>query len=272
MVNYYQPTSLAEAVKILSTQVLTPYAGGTDLMIEPAENAQYLFLNKIPEMKQIKEDENYIRIGATCTFTEIMKSELAPAMLKEAVAEIAAPAIRNLGTVGGNICNGSPKGDSALIFFATGAKVRLVSSRGERILPITEFYLGRKKIALQADELLVEILMDRRGLDNYYYQKVGARDALAISRVSFAAILHVEGKKIVNCITAFGAVSDVIIQRSEIDKLLIGKTLDQAKNSKAEYLAAYDQAIVPIRGRISAEYRKAVCMNLLRDFLASNGI
>ena len=272
MVNYYQPTSLAEAVKILSTEALTPYAGGTDLMIEPAENAQYLFLNKISEMKKIKEDENYIRIGATCTFTEIMKSELAPAMLKEAVAEIAAPAIRNLGTVGGNICNGSPKGDSALIFFATGAKVRLVSSRGERVIPITEFYLGRKKIALQADELLVEILMDRRGLDNYYYQKVGARDALAISRVSFAAILNVEGKTIVNCMTAFGAVSDVIIQCSEIDKLLIGKTLDQAKSIKAEYLAAYDQAIVPIRGRISAEYRKAVCMNLLRDFLASNGI
>lgn len=272
MVNHDQPTSLAEAVKILSTEALTPYAGGTDLMIEPAENARYLFLNKIPEMKQIKEDENYIRIGATCTFTDILKSELAPAILKEAVAEIAAPAVRNLGTVGGNICNGSPKGDSALIFFATDAKLRLVSSKGERILPIAEFYVGRKKTALQADELLVEILINRSGLSNYYYKKVGARDALAISRVSFAAVMNVEGERIGNCITAFGAVSDVIIRRGDIDELLIGKTIDEAKAVKAEYLAAYDQAIVPIRGRISAEYRKSVCLNLLKDFLDVNGI
>ena len=117
-------------------------------MIEPDENATYLFLNKVPEMKNIVEDEEYIRIGAACTFTDIIESELTPDILKEAAAEIAAPAIRNLGTVGGNICNGSAKGDSALIFFATDAKLRLVSNRGERIIPITEFYLGRKKTSL----------------------------------------------------------------------------------------------------------------------------
>lgn len=272
MVNHYQPTSLQAALEILAKEVVTPYAGGTDLMIESAENANYLFLNRIPEMKQIRQDEQYVRIGATCTFTEIIESELAPAILKEAVGEIAAPAIRNLGTVGGNICNGSPKGDSALIFFATGAKLRLVSSRGERIIPINEFYLGRKKIALQADELLVEILLDPRGLSDYYYKKVGARNALAISRVSFAGVIHIEGDKIIKCMTAFGAVSDVIIQRGEIDGLFIGKTIPEAKRIKAQYLAAYDQAIVPIRGRISAEYRKSVCMNLLRDFLESKGI
>lgn len=272
MVTNYQPTSLHEALEILNKEVVTPYAGGTDLMIEPIENAKYLFLNKVSEMNKIVEDADYIRIGATCTFTDIIESELAPKILKEAVAEIAAPAIRNLGTVGGNICNGSPKGDSALIFFATDAKLRLVSSRGERILPITEFYLGRKKTALQADELLVEILMERTGLNNYYYKKVGARDALAISRVSFAAVINIEAGRVVNCMTAFGAVSDVIIRRTDIDGMLIGKRIDEAKAVKERYLAAYDQAITPIRGRISAEYRKTVCMNLLGDFLASNGI
>jgi xanthine dehydrogenase FAD-binding subunit len=272
MVNGYQPTSLQEALNILATEAVTPYSGGTDLMIDPDENATYLFLAKIPEMKNIVEDKEYIRIGAACTFTDMIENELVPPILKEAAAQIAAPAIRNLGTMGGNICNGSPKGDSALILFATDAKLRLVSSRGERILPVTEFYLGRKKTALQADELLVEILMDRTGLSNYYYKKVGARDALAISRVSFAAILTVADRKILNCMTAFGAVSDVIIRRAEIDAMLIGKTIDEAKAVKEEYVAAYDQAIVPIKGRISAEYRKAVCMNLLRDFLNSNGI
>jgi len=272
MVNGYLATSLQEALEIRAKNAITPYGGGTDLMIEPAENANYLFLSKVPEMKKIVEDTQYIRIGAACTFTDILESELVPAILKEAVAQIAAPAIRNLGTAGGNICNGSAKGDSTLIFFATDAKLRLVSNTGERVIPITDFFLGRKKTSLQADELLVEILMNRTGLSNYYYKKVGARDALAISRVSFAAILNVEGDKIVNCMTAFGAVSDVIIRRADIDVMLAGKTIEEAKAVKQAYLAAYDQAIVPIRGRISAEYRKTVCMNLLRDFLESNGI
>lgn len=273
MVNGYQATSLQEALDILGRDnSVVPYGGGTDLMIEAHDNVTYLFLSKVPELKQIREDAEYIRFGAACTFTEILESELAPSLLKEAVSQIAAPAIRNLGTIGGNICNGSPKADSALIFVAADAQLRLVSSRGERVIPISEFYLGRKKTALAKDELLVEVLMKKKGLSNYYYKKVGARDALAISRVSFAAVLTIAESKIVNCMTAFGAVSDVIIKRADIDAMLTGKTLAEARAIKEEYLAAYDQAIVPIRGRISAEYRKAVCMNLLRDFLASKGI
>lgn len=272
MVNGYLATSLQKALEIRAREVVTPYGGGTDLMIEPEEDATYLFLGKVPELKKICEDDQYIRIGSACTFTDLLESELIPAILKEAVSQIAAPAIRNLGTAGGNICNGSPKGDSTLIFFATDAKLRLVSKNGERVIPIAEFFLGRKKIALKEDELLVEILLSRTGLANYYYKKVGARDALAISRVAFAAVMDIVDGKVVACKTAFGAVSDCFIRRPDIDGMLEGKTVDEAKAIKEQYLAAYDQAIVPIKGRISAEYRKTVCMNLLRDFLESNGI
>ncbi|SDH96624.1 FAD binding domain-containing protein [Desulfosporosinus hippei] len=273
MVKSYHPVSLQEALAIRAREAVTPYAGGTDLMIKGDEKAGYLFLNNLSELKKITEDGEYIRIGAACTFTAIQESELAPAILKAAVSQIAAPAIRNLGTVGGNICNGSPKADSALVFWATDSKLRLVSSRGERVIPISEFYLGRNKTSLQADELLAEILMPKIGLNNYYYKKVGARNALAISRVSFAGILEIEGGRIVNCQTAFGAISEVVIRRPDLDAMLSGKTIEEAKKAvKEEYLRAYDQAILPIRGRISAEYRKVVCMNLLRDFLESNGI
>jgi CO/xanthine dehydrogenase FAD-binding subunit len=272
MVNCYNPTSLKEALDIIAKEVVTPYAGGTDLMIDPNENPTYLFLNKVSEIKNIVEDKEFIRIGAACTFTDVIENELTPEILKEASSQIAAPAIRNLGTIGGNICNGSPKADSALIFFATDSKLRLVSNRGERVIPITEFYLGRKKTTLEKDELLVEVLMSKNGLNNYYYKKVGERNALAISRVSFAAILNVDAGKIANCMTAFGAISDVIIRQENIDAMFIGKTIEEAKGVKEEYLAEYDQAIVPIKGRISAKYRKTVCMNLLHNFLESNGI
>jgi len=272
MVNSYIAGSLREALEIRARETVRPYGGGTDLMIEGADDAVYLFIGKIPEMKQIILDDTYIRIGAECTFTEIIDNELIPEMLKNACLGIGGPAVRNLGTVGGNIANGSPKADSALIFFVTDSILRLVSVRGERLLPVRDFYLGKKKTALQSDELIAEVLLPRINYDNYYYKKIGARNAQAISRVSFAGLMNFSDGRITSCATAFGSVSDVIICRDDIDAMMTGKTIAEASAAKDAYIAAYDEAIIPISGRISAEYRKAVCMNLLVDFLESNGI
>ncbi|NTV91428.1 MAG: molybdopterin dehydrogenase [Clostridiales bacterium] len=271
MVNHL-PSTLKEALEIRAREAVTPYAGGTDLMVKPDTEASYLFLNKLDELKKIYCDEEYLHIGAGCSFTAAIENPLIPEILKEASRQVAAPAIRNMGTLGGNICNGSPKGDSTLIFYATGAKLRLASTKGERLVDIAGFLKGRNKTDLQSDELLVEILMKKNGLNNYYYKKVGARNALAISRVAFAAVLETDGDRIANCITAFGGIGDTVICRNEIDAMLIGKTKQEAAALKEEYLSAYDKAIVPIRGRVSAGYRKTVSMNLLKDFLESNGI
>ena len=268
----YLPGSLKEALQIRSSRDVIPYGGGTDLMIEAKPEADYLFVHKIPEMRKITQDGMYVHIGASCTFTEVAKSTLCPPMLREAILEIGAPAIRNLGTIGGNIGNGSPKADSALIFFVMGAKLLLMSTGAERIIPIKEFYLGRKKLALRPDELIVEVLIPGNYTNRYYYRKVGAREALTISRISFAGVFDEKDGLITDIAVAFGAVSDVIIRRDDIDAMLIGKTIEEAKTLKADYLAAYDAAIVPIRGRVSEEYRKDVCMNLLRDFLENMGI
>jgi len=272
MVGSFAPTSLREALLLRKDPGLIPYAGGTDLMVEAKEGAGYLFLRGVPEMRLIAEDDEFIRFGAACSFTEAIENPLTPAILKEACSSIAAPAIRNAGTLGGNIGNGSPKADSALVFMATDSKLRLASADSERILPIRDFYLGRGKTALAPDELIVDILTPKHGIDNYYFKKVGARNALAISRASFAGILRIEGGVVKNCAAAFGAVSDVIIRRDDIDAMLVGRTIGEAKKLKEAYLDAYANAIVPVRGRVGAEYRKDVCMNLLRDFLESNGV
>ena len=147
-----------------------------------------------------------------------------------------------------------------------------MSKGNERIVPIKSFYKGKKQLDLGSDELIVDVLFPKSALGNYYYQKVGARKALVISRISFTALLKVENNIIVNCATAFGAVSDVVISRGDIDALLIGKTIYEAKAIKDAYLKAFEEAIVPIRGRVSEEYRKDVCKNLLKDFLNTNGI
>ena len=268
----YLPVSLDEALRVRASVGAVPYAGGTDLMIRADPDANYLFLHKIPELRGIADDSRHIRIGASTTFAEAAENPLCPAILREAILQIAAPAIRNLGTIGGNIGNGSPKADSALIFFVTDSKLRLMSAGGERTIPIKEFYLGRNKLALAPDELIAEVLMPKQGPGRYYYRKVGARDALAISRISFAGLWEVRDGRIASCAVAFGAVSDVIIRRDDIDAMLVGKTIENAKAAKAAYLDAYDAAIQPIRGRVSEKYRKAVCMNLLEDFLDRMGI
>ena len=271
MVNGFVPENLAQALQLMNEHTLVPYAGGTDLMVENRKGVSYLFLGKLPELREIREDADYIRIGAAVTFTEALASDLVPQLMKEAISRIAAPAIRNAGTFGGNIGNGSAKADSVLIDFVADAKLRLLSVNGERIVEIDRFYLGRKKLDLAANEIIAEILLPKN-LDNFYYKKVGGRNALAISRVSFAGLLDVADGKIVRFAAAFGAVADTVLRFKDLEAALIGKTLEEAKAAKAELLNAYGEKMVLTRGRVSAEYRKAVCMNLLKDFLAEKGI
>ncbi len=272
MVNGYRPASLQEALEIKKTTDAVPYAGGTDLMVENRKGVSYLFLNGLDELRNIREEGDYISIGSCVTFTEALESDLIHPLMKEAVAQIAAPAIRNMGTFGGNIGNGSAKADSVLILFVCGAKIRLASVHGQRTVNIEDFYLGRKKLDLKPEELIVEILLPKRGLDQYYYKKVGGRNALAISRVSFAGLLTVENGRIQQMAAAFGAVSDTVLRFKDLEAGLSDKTHDEASAFKEELLSAYGERLVLTRGRVSAEYRKAVCMNLLKDFLEEKGI
>ena len=136
----------------------------------------------------------------------------------------------------------------------------------------SNFYLGRKKLDLASDEIIAEVLLPKTGLENYYYEKVGGRNALAISRVSFAGVFEEKDGKITNVAAAFGAVADTVLRYPDIEAMLIGKTVEEAKAMKAEYIKAYADRMVLTRGRVSAEYRKTVCMNLLGAFLEKFGI
>jgi CO/xanthine dehydrogenase FAD-binding subunit len=272
MVNGFIATSLKEALSAMAKGSYTPYVGGTDLMVGEREQANYLFLHKVPEMRQISEDEKYLRIGASCTFTEVLQNPKTHPLLKQSIRELAAPAIRNLGTIGGNIGNGSAKADTVLIFFVTDSLVRIASVRGERIVPIQKFYKGRKQLDLAPDELIVEVLMPKNLPSSWYYKKIGARQALAISRVAFAALMDIQSGRIISCATGFGAISAMVIRRPDFDAMLEGKTVEEAKEAKQAYLEAYRSILNPIEGRVPAEYRKTVCLNLLSDFLDQNGI
>ena len=268
MVNGYSPKSLQEALLIRSKEAVIPYAGGTDLMVQNKKGAVYLFLNKIDELRQITDDGEYIRIGAAVTFTEGLKSDLIPQIMKEAVSRIAAPAIRNAGTFGGNLGNASDKADSVLIEVAMGAKVRLLSVGRERIMPVEEFFIKRGNTALADDEIIAEILLPKDKCSApFYYKKVGGRNALAISRVALAGVYEIKDGVIASFSAAAIAGGGVFQRYPEIEAAFIGKTVGEIKANKSEYLKAYSEKLTFARGRVSAEYRKTVIMNLIGDYI-----
>lgn len=272
MVKSYYPVSLAEALQLRRKEKVLPYAGGTDLMLKDQTDTALLFLNNLSELKKVQADEKFLRIGAGCTFTELLANGQVPELLKAALHQLAAPAIRNMGTSGGNICNGSPKADSALIYYVLDAKLRLVSATGERLVPISQFYVDRGKTVLQADELLVEILLPHKDWSNYYYEKVGARKALAISRLSFAGLVEIKAAQIMNFAVAFGAIDRTILRLPSLEKGLLGLNVAEAKKQHKALIDAYAAQINPLSGRISARYRKQVCLKLLDDFLTIKGL
>lgn len=266
MVNGYKPTTLQEAIEIRAAEKVIPYAGGTDLMVQNKKDAVYLFLNDIGELRQITDDGAYIRIGAAVTFTEALASDLVPPLMKEAVSKIAAPAIRNAGTFGGNIGNGSDKADSVLAGFAMDARVRLVSAGGERVIPFDDFCVRRGVTNIKDDELIAEILLPKEKCAlPYYYHKVGGRNALAISRVALAGVYDVQDG-VINCISLTVIGEGKFTRYRDIEAELIGKPVEEVQENIDNYVRLFIDRMTFTRGRVSAEYRKTVIGNLIKDY------
>ncbi len=269
MVNGYKPDSLQEALEIRAREQVIPYAGGTDIMVKKPEGIPFLFLNDIEEIRQIRDDGEYIRIGAAVTFTQALANELVPPLMKEAVSRIAAPAIRNAGTFGGNLGNGSDKADSVLAGFALDGRVRLMSVQGERIVPFDDFCVRRGVTNLRDDELIAEILLpkDRCGLP-YYYKKIGGRNALAISRVAIAGVYEAaDGVLKGLSVTVIG--EGAFKRYRDVEAELIGKSTDDIRANADAYAKRFIEKMTFTRGRVSAEYRQTVVTNLIRDYFSA---
>lgn len=270
MVSSFYPKTLEDALAAKSENPnLVPYAGGTDWMVTRRANTPLLFLGYIPSLREINETENETIIGACCTYTQLLESSAVSPFLKQAVIEVASPAIRNLGTLGGNICNASPAGDTLPVLYTLDARIRLTSANGKRELPIDSFILGVRKIHLKSDELLESIIIPKSGLTRTYYKKVGARSAVAIAKASFAAGMRVQDGVVAAIPISFGSVSVTMVRRPEIEVMLIGKTPAEVRSMKDAIVSLYEPYIRPIDDqRSTAEYRKKVCLSLLDDFLS----
>jgi CO/xanthine dehydrogenase FAD-binding subunit len=279
MVKGYYPKSLHEALKLLTmkeTHMLI--CGGSDIMVTKKTAPNMIFINQIENLKDIKEDNEMISIGACCVYRQILTTPSVPKILHDAINQIASPAIRNVGTMGGNICNASPAGDTLPILYAMDATIVKASINEDGTLkktrlPIADFILGIRKIDLAQNEMVIAIEIEKKAYENMtvsYFKKVGGREASAISKLSFVGLKKIENNSIQDVRIAFGSVGITTLRSKKGEKLLLGLGLDELDTKKDEILEFYKNLINPIDDqRSTATYRKKVCLNLLEDFLVS---
>jgi CO/xanthine dehydrogenase FAD-binding subunit len=278
-VTAYRFDRLDETVSQLNREDCAIIAGGTDVMVlhksrrgvPPKFSKPIVFIDHLSELKQVYQTDKDLHIGACCTYTELLEHRLIPQPIKSAIKTIAAPAIRNRGTLGGNICNASPAGDMLPLLYVYNAKVLLKSVNGDRFVEISDFIQGPRRIQRLHNEIVTEIILPsvlEEGTD-VIFEKVGNRNADAIAKVSFAGFMRISKERIEAIRFAFGAVGPTMVRSREIEKKLIGKTLPLADADINTIVAAFDKIIRPIDDqRSTAVYRKTVALNLLRYFLS----
>ncbi|WHY03205.1 FAD binding domain-containing protein [Neobacillus sp. DY30] len=275
----YRFDQLDQTLSQMNKEDCLVMAGGTDVMVlhksrrgvPPKIRKPIIFIDHLTELKRVYQKGGDLHIGACCTYSELVDDPLIPIPLKKAIKTIAAPAIRNRGTLGGNICNASPAGDTLPLLYVYNAKLLLRSVNGERIIPISDFIQGVRKVQRESNEILAEIILPSVLEEGAHvvFEKVGNRNADAIAKVGFAGYVRVNGAVIEDVRFAFGAVGPTMVRSLDIEKKLCGKTLPLSDSDIAQVVAAFDRIIKPIDDhRSTALYRKTVALNLLRYFLS----
>lgn len=281
-IKYAIPGSLAEALDIQGNPKTrgTLLAGGTDLMAQWAAGVpvpeRVTVLRGLAELEGIEIDRRrrLARVGAATTHGAIrdhagLKAGL-PA-LWAASGSVGARQIQAVGTIGGNVANASPAGDTGPALLVTGGwAVAASATRGERRVPLTEFWTGYRKIALEADEILVRFALPLKGGAVERFDKVGTRKAQAISKIMAATRIRFDSGRVEEAAVAMGSVAATPVRLSNVEALLAGKRLTKKLVDEAEALA--QETVTPIADvRSTAEYRRWMAGRLVRAALEALG-
>jgi carbon-monoxide dehydrogenase medium subunit len=270
---YYQPDKIEDVCLLISqlgneAKIL---AGGTDLVVKMKKGflvpKHVVNIKKVKNLNFIKEDATGYSLGTLSTIADIaghLGLQKTFPIIASAARSIGSAQIRNLATLGGNLCNASPSADMAPGLLVLEANVKVHGLRGSRMLPLIEFFLGPGKVDLGGDEMLVEISVpfpDENTKMIYY--KLGPRKAMDCAVVSVAIAIRVdeltgECKK---ARIALGAVAETPLRLKEAEKLIEGKVFKEI--STTQIAETVRQGITPIDDvRGSAEYRYETAANL----------
>lgn len=257
------------------------YAGGTDWMVEQemrpplAQDPPLVVdIGRMRELRGLALEGETLRIGAATTYLEIERSELVQArapMLVRMAKDVGAVQIQARGTLGGNLATASPAADGVAALAAYDATVVVKSARGERRIAMSDLQTGYKKSTRAADEIIVavEIALPPAG-SPWYWRKVGARRAQAISKVALAGVAVVEAGKATRLGLGMVSVAPVTARMPATRALALSKAL--AEISAEEIDHAVDADVTPIDDvRSTQEYRRHVARGLTRDLLRQLG-
>ena len=262
-----QPRTLRSALQMLAEgDGIVPLAGATDLYVAlnagTLEGNRFLDLWPLSGLRRIRLDQDVLSIGALATYTAIVRSRLVRERLPILVAaarEVGGMQIQNRGTIGGNVANASPAGDTLPVLAVAEAVVVLASAAGERRIPFNRFYTGYRRTVRRPDELITAIEIPSVG-EGQWFRKVGTRAAQAISKVVLAAVRHPRPR------IALGSVAPTVIRLPRTESALEnGGGIDHAVRVLEEEIQPIDDL------RSTARYRRGVAGNLLRRFWAETG-
>jgi len=279
------PGSVGEAVQVLidAEEQVRVIAGGTCLMPqisagEVRPEGVVLDIWQLEQLRGIRMEEGWLRIGALSTFTEVHESSIVRGrfpILAAAAGSLASLQVRNRATVGGNIMHASPGADLLPPLLVLDASVTLLSNEGPRRVPVYSFYAGHRRPIARPSELLTEVLIPPPSREDChdYLRKSGSRGSLAVPKVSLAG--HAEGveKKgdevsLARIRIGIGALSEFPTRLFETERFLENNVLDPVSVEKAVQILSSE--ITPSDDeRSTPEYRRLVAGNMLREFLQS---
>lgn len=264
---YITATSTDEVVKLLAGrgERARIVAGATDLILELERGTRkgvdtLIDITRIPSLDLITLDEDdVIHLGPLVTHNHCVASKLIRERafpLLRAAWEVGAPQIRNRGTVAGNLITASPANDTISPLMALGTSVTLLSTRGERTVPLQDFYTGVRKNVMQPDEILVDISFPTmKASQRGTFIKLALRRAQAISVVNVTVLLDLEADTVKSAAITLGAVAPTIIHAHSAEAYLAGKSLTEEIMAEAARLTMQDsRPIDDLRG--SATYRR----------------
>lgn len=270
------PGSLSAVLDLLAAEPgkWTPIAGGTELMV--AFSAGRLIAPKlvslwgIRDLRGIEVAPRSVVVGAAATFLDLPRNAVIATdlpLLAKAASWIGSIANQSRATLGGNLVNGSPAADSSPALLAYDAEIEMISVRGSRRIPYSEFHTGYKRNALAADELLYAIHLPRRFVRHMQYlRKVGTRRAMAIAKVALGATALVEKNVIKEIRLGAASLAPYPTRLLQTESTLLGRTITRETVLAAR--SALLAEVAPIDDiRSTADYRRRVAANLLDEFL-----
>ncbi len=271
---YFAPSSLEEAIELCTREGVRPIAGGQSMLpmlkLRKAAVNGLVDLSRIPALSGVEKKGDSLMIGPLVTTAFLSRDAAIASMfpiLREASLQVADPLVRNLGTIGGNLCQADPVYDLPAVMLALDATMVTKSKNGERRIPSYAFFAGPRKTALSQGEILtnIEIPIVREMAGGAYLKLKKGSGGFTI--VGVAAQLEV-GKdgKVTTCRLGLTCAGDKPLRAREAERSLKGKSVDGSSKDKAAELAMRESS-PPSDLNASSEYRKRALELLVKHAL-----